>query len=100
MANMCSAVGLFIPMLRIRFFIIPGPKIPHSRFGARSENGSANVFFCAYRANIIFLYPISKKKVTLGSVFRSKNDENRVRVIKKLLSTKERNPIFIENCSF
>ena len=30
-ANMCSGVALFIPMLRIRFFIIPGPKTPHIR---------------------------------------------------------------------
>ena len=37
---MCSGVTLYIPMLRIRFFIIPGPKIPHSRFGARSESGT------------------------------------------------------------
>ena len=37
---MCSMVPLFIPMLRIRLFIIPGPKIPHSRFGAGSESGT------------------------------------------------------------
>ena len=30
-ANMCSEVALFIPMWRIRFFIIFGPKILHSR---------------------------------------------------------------------
>ena len=37
-ANMCSGVVLF--MLRIRFFIIPGQKIPHSRFGGGSESGT------------------------------------------------------------
>ena len=36
--NTCSGVAPFIPMLSIRFFIIPGPKIPHSRFGAGSES--------------------------------------------------------------
>ena len=40
LANMCSGMALFIPMLRIQFFIIPGLKIPHSRFGARSESGT------------------------------------------------------------
>ena len=40
LANMCSGVALFIPMLRIRFFTIPGPKIPHSRYGAGSESGT------------------------------------------------------------
>ena len=37
---MCSGVVLFTPMLRIRVFIILGPKIPHSRFGAGSESGT------------------------------------------------------------
>ena len=35
-------------------------------------------------ANIVFFYPIvQKKKVTLGPLFRSKNDENRACVTKK-----------------
>ena len=38
--ELCSGAALFIPMLRIRFFIIPGPKIPHSRFGAGRESGT------------------------------------------------------------
>ena len=37
---------------------------------------------CARRTNIVFLYPIGKKKVTLGPLFRSKNDENRACVTK------------------
>ena len=38
--NMCSGVSLVTPMLRILFFNIPGPKIPHSRFWAGSESGT------------------------------------------------------------
>ena len=50
-ANMCSGGDLFILMLRIRFFIIPGPKIPHSRFEAASESGTfghgmVKIYFC------------------------------------------------------
>ena len=37
---MYSGLALFTPMLRIRFFIIPGLKIPHSRFEAGSESGT------------------------------------------------------------
>ena len=43
----------------------------------------AQEFMCARRANIVFFYPIGKKKVTLGPLFRSKNDENRACVTKK-----------------
>ena len=40
MANTCSGVALFmIPMLRIQFFIIPGPKIPLSLPAPKREYG-------------------------------------------------------------
>ena len=42
-----------------------------------------NAFILARWANIVFFYPIGQKKVTLGPLFRSKNDENRVCVTKK-----------------
>ena len=33
-------------------------------------------------SNIVYIYPIGQKKVTLGLLFRSKNDENRACVAK------------------
>ena len=42
----------------------------------------ANGFILARWASIVFLYPIGQKKVTLGPLFRSKNDENRACVTK------------------
>ena len=40
LANMYSRVALFIPVLCIIFFIIPGPKIPYSHFSASSGSGT------------------------------------------------------------
>ena len=45
----------------------------------------ANKSICARWANIVFCLPIGKKKVTLGPLFRSKNDENRACVTKGIL---------------
>ena len=38
---------------------------------------------------IVYFYPIGQKKVTLGPLFRSKNDENRACVTKTNLSNFE-----------
>ena len=39
-ANTSCELANFIPVVRILFFTIPGPKIPHSRFGAGREFGT------------------------------------------------------------
>ena len=43
-----------------------------------------NGFILARWANIVFFYPIGKKKVTLGPLFRSKNDKNRACITKNI----------------
>ena len=42
----------------------------------------ANKSICARWANIVFFHPIGQKQVTLGPLFRSKNDEYRACVTK------------------
>ena len=42
---------------------------------------------CARRTNIVFFYRIGQKKVTLGPLFSSKNDENRACVTKNMFNT-------------
>ena len=39
-ANTSCGLANFIPVVRILFFAIPGPKTPHSRFGAGRECGT------------------------------------------------------------
>ena len=39
-ANTSCWLANFIPVVRILFFAIPGPKTPHSRFGAERECGT------------------------------------------------------------
>ena len=39
-ANTSCGLANFTPVERILFFVIPGPKIPHSRFWAGSESGA------------------------------------------------------------
>ena len=49
----------------------------------------ANESIRARWANILFFHPIGQKKVTLGPLFRSENDENRACVSKKIFSTQK-----------
>ena len=49
-------------------------------------------------ANIVFYCPIGQKKVTLGPLFRSKNDENRACVTKKLLNLRDGNNLCAKLC--
>ena len=75
---MCSGVSLFIPMLRIRFFIIPGPKIPHSRFGAGSESGTfgqgvVKNFFLPRGPKVPLSLPAPNRECCIFGLTRQKN---------------------------
>ena len=90
---MLHGLSLFIPMLRIRFFITPGPKIPHSRFGTGSESGTFGQG--RYGEKIITqsrYRRLSGRRTYLGA--RLKNDLSRREDEKRHMSVR----IFSSNC--